>query len=746
MSGCSRLLPVPIACRGAEPGQIRDKYRSPFVAAQQRSARPAAIDKLPGRRKRGAIYARFSSKYQHSTEQQVQKCLQWAEANGVEVDDAHIFVDEGKSGRSRRRRGYERLQHSIQNREVDVIIVFATSRLSRKTYRALMFVEEEIIDRRLRCVFVSSHVDTDDKERWRTLMQTYAGMDEIVLQITASHVRAAHESQLRAGLVFNTLTYGYTGIPIEGRLTKLGRPLRRLAIDEEAAAWVRKIFVWFVVQDLSISEIVRRLNAEHVPLPVTAHKRRFSYGIVRRILENPRYRGQWPYGETEVVWQNKADYARQFKRDEPLAVAELEHLRILDDPTFAAAQKRLAEYGRRAGRRPKDRDRARLPRLLNDIVRCPKHGATMWVAGSCGSALACHVCRHDVERVLFSTLPRALAQRLVFEKVAELLRLSDDLVGRAVESCRRHAEGLQRPDEGQLQQFKKEEARLTQSLDFIREAPGATDRDRAENHAKMLELQRKRAAVEATIRAIEDSLGKQSKVPTAEQVQDLVRDLAGVLEEATASDDAAAIAAAKRVVIAVTGGEIVLGQMGSKPRKGWLRGTFNGRPLRAIFEALGAPPLTEEAVEVVIDFREPTLVERLAEPVVALLNAGVLQKAIPAKLVEQGLPKVSRSVVASAIRLWHTSRGLQVPDGRASKAVIAARNTEPPLHVRVADAVMDLWHSDVALIAIAQELDVERDVVTAAVRHWHETRGLPVPDGRSRRKALRLKRERRDAA
>lgn len=40
---------------------------------------------------------------------------------------------------------------------------------------------------------------------------------------------------------------------------------------------------------------------------------------------------------------------------------------------------------------------------------------------------------------------------------------------------------------------------------------------------------------------------------------------------------------------------------------------------------------------------------------------------------------------------------------------------------------------------IAAELHVDRNTVTAAVRYSHESRGIPVPDGRRRRRDLEVK-------
>jgi site-specific DNA recombinase len=322
-------------------GQLRDKSDARIAqlpTVRRAAPRPTdiAIVRSPavsrwrrrGRGKRGAIYARYSSRFQHSIEDQIRACRAWAEANGIDVAEGFVFFDEKTSGKKNRRAGFQALMRAVAEDKVDVVIIFNTSRLFRKTYRSLKFVEEEICDRRKRCVFVKSNIDTEDNENWRKLLHLHSLVGEMTVTLQAAHIRAAQEGLLRMGIVFGTLTYGYSGEPIEGRKTKLGKPARKLVIDPETSGWVKQIFAWFVDEDLSIPEIVRRLNAANAPLPKRERIARWTYLIVRRILDNQRYRGVWQYGATETIWQNKSDCGRQFKREVPLAVVELPHLRI----------------------------------------------------------------------------------------------------------------------------------------------------------------------------------------------------------------------------------------------------------------------------------------------------------------------------------------------------------------------------------------------------------------------------------
>ena len=58
---------------------------------------------------RGAVYARFSTRFQSSTDDQIRECLKWAKDNNIEVPEEFIFVDEAKTGRSSRRDGLDSL-------------------------------------------------------------------------------------------------------------------------------------------------------------------------------------------------------------------------------------------------------------------------------------------------------------------------------------------------------------------------------------------------------------------------------------------------------------------------------------------------------------------------------------------------------------------------------------------------------------------------------------------------------------
>ena len=57
------------------------------------------------------------------------------------------------------REGLNALRDCLDREAARVVFFFATNRLFRKTYRSLAFVEEQVVDRGLRAVFVRSGVD-----------------------------------------------------------------------------------------------------------------------------------------------------------------------------------------------------------------------------------------------------------------------------------------------------------------------------------------------------------------------------------------------------------------------------------------------------------------------------------------------------------------------------------------------------------------------------------------------------------
>ena len=234
----------------------------------------------------GAAYARFSSRFQDSIPDQIRTVLEDAVRKRVFIPLEHVFYDLAVRGCKSDREGLNALRACLDRKAASVVFFFATNRLFRKTYRSLQFVEERLVEKGVRAVFVKSGIDTADGQRWRGLLSMNAMMDEFVVGMTADHVRAAHEGLLDRRLVFGTLSFGYCGTPLDGQTTRRGRPRMALAIDPVAGPWVERIFAWYVADQVPMAEIVRRLTPTRTPRP--RPNRRIGPGRTRPSA------GSWP--------------------------------------------------------------------------------------------------------------------------------------------------------------------------------------------------------------------------------------------------------------------------------------------------------------------------------------------------------------------------------------------------------------------------------------------------------------------
>jgi site-specific DNA recombinase len=208
----------------------------------------------------GAAYARYSSRYQESVIDQLRKIFEHAIKLRVFVPREYVFFDLSVTGKKRRRAGFNALEVLLSQKKVQTLLLFATNRLFRKIYRTLEFVDKVHKSWRIRCVFIASGVDTNDKDKWEALLAVNAMVDQFVVTIYANHIRAGHEGAFEKRHVFGTVSYGFMGEIIEGEFTPKGKPRRRLRVNPQTAPVVQKIFHLFVNERLGYNEIARILN------------------------------------------------------------------------------------------------------------------------------------------------------------------------------------------------------------------------------------------------------------------------------------------------------------------------------------------------------------------------------------------------------------------------------------------------------------------------------------------------------
>ena len=687
----------------------------------------------------GIAYARYSTDFQHSVVDQLRAIFEHAIKLGIYIPREYVFFDLGVRGCKEKRPGLDPVRDVVARKAAQVLLVFTTNRLFRKNYKCMKFVEEEIVERGLRCIFIKSGIDTAEDNRWRLPLQIHTLHDEFGSTAYAENIRAAHEGLFLKKFVVYTLPFGFTGKEVPGRLTKRMRPRREIVIDPETAEWVRKIFTWFVDDRIILSRIVERLNDQSELASPMSYGDYWTFDAVRYLLSNEAYRGQWYYGKGQNVWQSSADYTKRVIRDKPLREAHFEELRIVSDQTWYAAQKLLLELPQKnAGRKPRDGNTTTRPRLLNGLLFCKVHDRPLRVGGKYGQHMYCPECRTlpKEKRAIFSYQNRAQALRLTCQAVAERIRSDASLVEAIVVACRESVAKLQtKGGDKELRECKSRVEKIDRQIRFIIANPGVTDADHLES-AKSLGLARaERAKLQSEVADLEAAKSRTKQLPTEDDVRRMIADLEGIFLHVAAGNEPENTGALRALLELLTGGRIEIVQKGERKRqRGWLQAEFQLRLDAAVGKHFGVASEAERT-SVVVDFRETTIAESKIRPIMELFQQGKLYTAIANEL------GIDRHQVAAAVRIWHERQGLPAPlDGRVRRATVPEKRLNKSAEFKaIAEKAKALYDEDLLIEQIAEKLGYCRDTIHDSLVYWFESRGQKMPDGRNRRKLLAIK-------
>ena len=220
----------------------------------------------------------------------------------------------------------------------------------------------------------------------------------------------------------------------------------------------------------------------------------------------------------------------------------------------------------------------------------------------------------------------------------------------------------------------------------------------------------------------------------------MVSKLAHSLASSSQTLDAESTGQLRRLLHLVTGGKVLLYQCGRPTAQcGWLEGRFSVNFLRALDCAPSTMGLDDNTFgnEYIIEFKRPPRFANLASKAFELDQQGLLRVEIANRL------KCRNANVAKLLTHEYRNRGLPIPDGRARRVTLTKKHRQDPTFKRIADEVMSQYRDGVLLGDIAARLNVNPNVIAKAVAFWHTQRGLPVPNGRTRRKSLTIKCKRR---
>jgi len=737
-TGASNVAGLPVtsnAWRATTPGRKR-----------QRQLAVAALRSQP--QDCSASYSRYSATNQSelSNADQQRKLQELAEQNGHIIRPKLEFADAAISGTKLSRDGLDRMLQAAEAGEFNVLYLYSLSRLARESILTMPMMKKLVHSWGVRVITVMEGIDTN-REGWELVSSIISVMHEQFLKDLAASVLRGQEGIVLAGLCVGDCRFGFKSVPVIGTETTQRRGAARTkkmyAIDDETAPWVVRIFHWFVVERRTIRWITRELNARNAPKDHRATTPKWHHTQVAGVLESLKYTGIWPWGEMENVRDPFTGKVHQEPRPEEECAKWIRHfpkLKLITDDIFAKAQQLLQEnYEKYAARRrsngtlkaAREADGSLVPRhLLSGIVECATCKSTFIVSGTGGKYLSCTgypkgICSCKTQ------LRRDRAERMILHEIGKRI---------AGNPAWREAMYQQL-----VKRYRDEERQIPTELATVEKAIGEIDGkigniiDRIEaglnDPGVDQRLQQHRQDRHELVRRRDDLLRSDEirmPEPTIEWLQQQLDNLGDCLRETTP--------AAAYALRDLVGGRIVVREV---PREGRKRCQMRGEftlTVGAVAAAVAGTSLATESEEfisnetlteqIAIDFVDPNPLDAKAAKAKALYDQGILHCEIGREL------KCAGSTVTKLLRHAFTLLGQDFPDGRGRRSQLAKKQTEPPLYQRIAEEVFRLSATELLLEEIAERLDVDANTVTRALGYAHETRGLEVPDGRTRRYQL----------
>ncbi|WP_260064351.1 recombinase family protein [Ruegeria sp. B32] len=298
---------------------------------------------------RVVIYARFSSDLQNpkSTEDQIRECSAHAKREGWKITE--IFQDQGISGATAERPGYQALLAAVQARAVDIVLIEHIDRLARDTEHMTAFYK------------AATHEDVEIHSLGKGklgildigIMGTLAAL---YLEDLADKTRRGLAGRIERGKSAGGLSYGY-----RRTLDDRGDPIKgTLEIDETQAAVVARIFREYA-DGKSPLRIASDLNADKIPAPRgrdegSGHWKQNTINGNRErgtgILNNELYQGRRIWNR--LRYSKHPDTGRRVSKlnsPEAWKTQEVPELRIVEEDLWNAVKARQEALSKQRGKR-----------------------------------------------------------------------------------------------------------------------------------------------------------------------------------------------------------------------------------------------------------------------------------------------------------------------------------------------------------------------------------------------------------
>lgn len=322
-----------------------------------------------------ALYCRLSRDDNMDSEsnsiQNQKKILQKA-AKDKGYTDTIFFVDDGITGTTMKRPGFQKMIAAIEAGYISAVFVKDLSRLGRNYIEVGKLTEEFFPLHDVRLVAVSDGVDSDEGEDDFTPFKNI--MNEYYAKDISKKRRIVNKMKGNAGIPLSPPPYGYIKNPDDPRFW---------VIDPEAAEVVRRIYC-MALDGYGLAETAAALGADGIVNPTyywrsrgtsrggsksTVEPTKWGHTTIKKILTTQEYCG-------DVISFKSYSKSYKMKRrienpEENRAIFLNVHEPIIDRPTWEKVQ------ALKAGTRRKRPTVTQEPSIFSGYLKCPECGGNL---------------------------------------------------------------------------------------------------------------------------------------------------------------------------------------------------------------------------------------------------------------------------------------------------------------------------------------------------------------------------------
>lgn len=286
--------------------------------------------------------------------------------------DTIFFVDDGITGTTMKRPGFQKMIAAIEAGYISAVFVKDLSRLGRNYIEVGKLTEEFFPLHDVRLVAVSDGVDSDEGEDDFTPFKNI--MNEYYAKDISKKRRIVNKMKGNAGIPLSPPPYGYIKNPDDPRFW---------AVDPVAADVVRRIYR-MALEGYGLAETAAALGADGIVNPTyywrskgtsrggsksTLEPTKWGHTTIKKILTTQEYCG-------DVI--NFKSYSKSYKMkrrienpEENRAIFLNVHEAIIDRPTWEKVQ------ALKAGTRRKRPTVTQEPSAFSGVMKCPECGGNL---------------------------------------------------------------------------------------------------------------------------------------------------------------------------------------------------------------------------------------------------------------------------------------------------------------------------------------------------------------------------------